>query len=110
MKHLSNRRNEGLTYFLFTVPGLMLWVLLIFVPIFMGLYYSMTDMMPLVILNKSTSFWTLTLYQYNFQTAYSIEYNLLFTVCFMSVVPILVVYIFLQKYIISGLTQGALKG
>lgn len=67
-------------------------------------------MLPLLLLNKSKSMWTLQLFQYNFKTAYSFDYNLAFASFLLSMLPIMVVYIFSQKYIIQGLTSGAVKG
>mgnify|MGYP005841473741 CR=1 FL=1 len=67
-------------------------------------------MLPLVMLNKTDNYWTLTLFQYNFRNSYTIRYNLAFTSFLASIIPVTVVYAFLQQYIISGLTKGALKG
>ncbi|PZE22854.1 carbohydrate ABC transporter permease [Paenibacillus xerothermodurans] len=66
-------------------------------------------MLPLVLLNRSPNYWTLPLFIYNFKTEYTIDYNLAFAGFFMSMLPILVLYGFMQRYIISGLTEGALK-
>jgi len=38
------------------------------------------------------------------------QWNQLFAACYLSAVPILIVYAFLQRYFISGLTAGAVKG
>lgn len=38
------------------------------------------------------------------------QWNMLFAACFLSAVPILIVYMFLQRYFVSGLTVGAVKG
>lgn len=67
-------------------------------------------MLPLLLLNKSQSSWTLQLFQYNFKTAYSFDYNLAFASFLMSLLPVMIFYIFCQKYIIRGLTSGAVKG
>ncbi|TDF95771.1 carbohydrate ABC transporter permease [Paenibacillus piri] len=66
-------------------------------------------MLPLVLLNRSQKFWTLPLFIYNFKTEYTIDYNLAFAGFFMSMLPIIALYAFMQRYIISGLTEGALK-
>lgn len=66
-------------------------------------------MLPLVTLNRSWKYWTLTLFQYNFKTEYMINYGLTFATILMSMLPILIFYAFMQKYIISGLTSGAVK-
>lgn len=67
-------------------------------------------MLPLLLLNQSKSMWTLQLFQYNFKTAYSFDYNLAFAAFLLSMLPIMIVYVFAQKYIIQGLTSGAVKG
>ena len=66
--------------------------------------------LPLVILNRDDTFWTLTLFQYNFRNSYTVEYNLAFASFFASMIPVTIAYVFLQKHIINGLTMGALKG
>ena len=66
-------------------------------------------LLPLLILNKSASNWTLPLYQYNFKSAYTFDYNLAFASFMFSIVPMIIMYICLQKNIIEGLTAGAVK-
>jgi len=66
-------------------------------------------LLPLVILYKSDKVWTLPLFQYNFRSQYTFDYNLAFASFFASIIPITILYAFMQKYIISGLTQGAIK-
>ena len=38
------------------------------------------------------------------------QWNMLFAACFLSAIPILIIYVFLQRYCVSGLTVGAVKG
>lgn len=66
-------------------------------------------LLPLLILNKSAANWTLPLYQYNFKSAYTFDYNLAFASFMFSIVPMIIMYICLQKNIIEGLTAGAVK-
>ncbi|WP_044480389.1 carbohydrate ABC transporter permease [Paenibacillus antibioticophila] len=66
-------------------------------------------LLPLLILNKSETYWTLPLFQYNFKSQYSFNYNLAFASFVMTVIPIMLVYVFFQKQIIAGLTGGAVK-
>jgi len=66
-------------------------------------------LLPLLILNKSAVNWTLPLYQYNFKSTYTFDYNLAFASFMFSIVPMIILYIFLQKNIIEGLTAGAIK-
>lgn len=67
-------------------------------------------LLPLIILNRSDKFWTIQLFQFNFQSQYFSNFNLAFASFLLSSLPIILIFIFMQKYIISGLTQGAVKG
>lgn len=66
--------------------------------------------LPLLVLNKSSKFWTLILYVYNFKTAYQTDFGLIFASFLISMLPIMVFYVCMQKQIIGGLTSGAVKG
>ena len=66
--------------------------------------------LPLIILNGSTKSWTLQLFQYNFKSQYSFDYNLAFASFIMTLLPILILYILIQKNIVAGLSAGAVKG
>lgn len=66
--------------------------------------------LPLIILNGSTKSWTLQLFQYNFKSQYSFDYNLAFASFIMTMLPILILYILIQKNIVVGLSAGAVKG
>ena len=66
-------------------------------------------MMDLLILNKNHSMWTLPLMQYNFKAEYSFNYTMAFTAYIVCMIPIVIVYALGQKYIIKGLTAGAVK-
>lgn len=74
-----------------------------------GLWIWNDFMLPLITLNRSWKNWTITLFQYNFKTEYSVDYSLTFATFCMSMLPILVFYVFMQKNIIGGLTSGAVK-
>lgn len=66
-------------------------------------------MMALLILNKSHNMWTLPLMQYNFKAEFSFNYTMAFTAYIVCMIPIVIVYALGQKYIIKGLTAGAVK-
>ena len=74
-----------------------------------GLWIWNDFMLPLITLNRSWKNWTITLFQYNFRTEYSVDYSLTFATFCMSMLPILVFYVFMQRHIIGGLTSGAVK-
>ena len=67
-------------------------------------------MLPLLILNRSQSIWTLPLFQYNFKTEYSFDYTMAFTAYLLAMLPMLLIYCMGQKYIVKGLTAGSVKG
>jgi raffinose/stachyose/melibiose transport system permease protein len=78
--------------------------------ILQGLWIWNDFMIPLIILNKQSKFWTLPLFQYNFMGEFVSKYNLVFAALVLSMLPILLLYIFMQKNIMKGLTEGAVKG
>lgn len=65
--------------------------------------------MPLLILNQQPDMWTLPLFQYNFKSQYTFDYNLAFASYLIAMLPVVIAYICAQKYIVAGLTQGAVK-
>lgn len=74
-----------------------------------GLFIWNDFMMPLLVLNKSRSFWTLPLFQYNFRSDYTVDYGAACASYLIAILPVLVLYNFMQKYIVKGLTAGAVK-
>lgn len=76
----------------------------------MGLWLWNDFFLPLLVLNKSTKYWTLTLFQYNFKSTFTVDYGLVFATFILSMLPVFLVYLILQKQIIGGLTNGAVKG
>ena len=67
-------------------------------------------MLPLLMLNKSSKFWTLILYVYNFKTAFQTDYGAIFASFLLSMLPIMIFYIVMQKQIVGGLISGSVKG
>jgi raffinose/stachyose/melibiose transport system permease protein len=74
---------------------------------FMGVWNSFV--IPLYFLNNSSK-WTLPLTVYNFFGQYSQNWNLVFADLVITALPVAIFYLIAQKYIISGLTAGAVKG
>jgi raffinose/stachyose/melibiose transport system permease protein len=75
--------------------------------VFMGVWNSF--MMPLYFLSDS-DMWPMPLTVYNFFGQYQSSWNLVFADLTMTAAPILVVYLIGQRYIIDGMTAGAVKG
>ena len=65
-------------------------------------------LMPLLLLTK-TDEQTLQLSQYIFQKQFSTDYNLAFASYILVLLPVLVLYVFCQKWIIAGVTNGSIK-
>jgi raffinose/stachyose/melibiose transport system permease protein len=63
---------------------------------------------PLTFL-KDESVRTIPLQLYNFSTQFSTEWQKLFAALTIAVMPLIILYLILQKYFIKGLTAGAVK-
>lgn len=66
-------------------------------------------MVPLFYLNKSSK-WTIPLMVYNFYGMYVRQWNYVFAMLVLTVLPVIIMYLCLQKYIVEGMTAGAVKG
>ncbi len=64
---------------------------------------------PLYFLNNSTK-WPMTLSVYNFFGMYFKDWNLVCADILLTSLPVILVYLFGQRYIVSGMTTGAVKG
>ncbi|MDD7928485.1 carbohydrate ABC transporter permease [Microbacterium thalli] len=64
--------------------------------------------MPLVVLT-SPSDRTLSLAQYVFQGQYNTDYTVAFASYLMAMAPLLIIYIFSQRWVISGVMRGSIK-
>ena len=64
--------------------------------------------MPLVVLTDPSAR-TLTLAQYVFQGQFNTDYTVAFASYLMAMAPLLIVYIFSQRWVISGVTRGSIK-
>ncbi|WEV42694.1 carbohydrate ABC transporter permease [Bifidobacterium sp. ESL0682] len=65
-------------------------------------------MMPLVVLTDPSAR-TLTLAQYVFQGTYNTDYTVAFASYLMAMAPLLIVYVFSQRWVISGVVRGSVK-
>jgi raffinose/stachyose/melibiose transport system permease protein len=64
---------------------------------------------PLYVLNRSAR-WGMIISVYNYWGTYTHQWHLICAVIVLTLLPILVIYIVSQKYIIAGMTSGAIKG
>jgi len=65
--------------------------------------------MPLYLLNSSKNI-TMPLTVYNFKGRYFSDWNLIFADLVLVALPMIVLYVFCQKYIVAGASAGAVKG
>lgn len=75
--------------------------------VFMSVWNDIT--IPLYFLTDSSD-WTMPLSVYNFYGKFSRDWNLIFADLVLTSLPVFILYLFCQKYIVSGLTAGAVKG
>ena len=64
---------------------------------------------PKLVINSKTKY-TLQLSLANFSGEYSVDWSSLLAMSVISMIPVLVVFLTLQKYIIGGMTAGGVKG
>jgi len=79
----------------------------LFVLNFMAVWNDFT--MPLYYLNNSQK-WPMTLAVYNFFVAFENSWNLVSADIMLTLLPVLVVFILGQKYIVGGVSAGSVKG
>lgn len=67
-------------------------------------------LLPLLMVNSSNETKTLVLAAYTFVGQMNTKWNYALTAMVLAVVPSIIVFIFLQKYIVDGVVAGAVKG
>ncbi|WP_329001821.1 carbohydrate ABC transporter permease [Kribbella sp. NBC_00709] len=65
---------------------------------------------PQIILGPGSGLYTVTTGVYAAVSQYSTDYTVVFPTLLLAVAPLLVIFVLLQKHVISGLTAGATKG
>lgn len=66
-------------------------------------------LLPLYYLNNSAN-WPMTLAVYNFFGQYQQDWNLVSADILLTILPVIVIYLVGQRFILSGLSSGAVKG
>ena len=66
-------------------------------------------LMPLYYLNNS-AYWPMTLAVYNFFGQFQADWSLVSADIVLTILPVIVVYLFAQRYILAGMTAGSVKG
>lgn len=94
------------TYFTIILPLLKPVTVTIFILSFIGAWND--TQIPLFF--ASGDHWALPLTVYNFYGAFEKSWNLVFADVIITILPLLIIYMIGQKYIVSGMTAGAVKG
>ena len=63
-----------------------------------------------VTFNNADEVRVLTSMIYNFTTMYGFKWNFIMAYGMIIALPILIIFVFMQKYIIEGLVSGSVKG
>lgn len=66
-------------------------------------------LLPTLVLGPAMKEYTLPLSTFKFFGTYSAQYTLVMASLIMTMTPVIILYLFLQKYIIQGVTQGSIK-
>lgn len=72
--------------------------------------WSYNDLFTQMFFLRTKDNWAITILLNNIASKEGVNYGMLFTSVTLIVIPILLVYMALQKYIIKGMTVGAVKG
>lgn len=67
-------------------------------------------LLPLLILSGEQKYKTLQLAAYGFFGQYKVEWHLAMAGVMLTIIPAVIFYLFLQKYIMKGMVAGAVKG
>lgn len=94
-------------FFIIILPLLKPVIVTAFILNFLGVWSDF--LYPLYYLND-TSNWPMTLAVYNFFGRFNSEWNLVSANILLNIIPVIVVYLLGQRYIIAGMTSGAVKG
>ncbi|WP_320129425.1 carbohydrate ABC transporter permease [uncultured Sphaerochaeta sp.] len=62
-----------------------------------------------IILLQKDTVRTLTVKQYYFFGAYSAEYGMAFAAAILSMMPVIICFLFMQRYLVAGISSGAIK-
>ena len=93
-------------FFKIIFPLLRPVIVTLIIIIFMGTWSDF--LIPLYSIGKTTM-WPMTMAIFNFFGIYVNQWNLIYATIVLNVLPILIVYLIGQKYIIAGMTAGAVK-
>jgi len=79
------------------------------ITVFVALY-TWNDFLNTLYIISDSKKWTLPFSVYNFVSQYGTQWQYVFADLLSVMLPMLIVYLFLQRYIIDGMTAGSVKG
>ncbi len=94
-------------FFIVIVPLLQPILVTAFILQFMGIW---SDFITPLYLTSKSSMWPMNLAVYNFFGKYTSEWNLIFADIVLTTLPVIIVYLLGQRYILQGITAGSVKG
>ena len=103
MEGCSNIRLFASIIFPILTPALITVTIVVMTTVwndFFGPFYLISDSRK----------WTVILKIYSFVSQYHTNWGLVFAFMVLVISPVLIIYLFLQNYIIAGLTAGSVKG
>ncbi len=95
------------TFFLIVFP--ILKPVYMTVLILNGIWIWNDFLLPILLLGKGNRIQTIPLAVSNFAGSFIKEWDLILTAVLMSMIPVVIFFIFAQKYIIRGMVEGAIK-
>jgi len=72
--------------------------------------FAWNEFQNVLFLTSGSNVWTMPMTVFNFQGLHTYNYALVCANLIVTILPVLVVYLFSQKYIMSGIMSGAVKG
>ncbi len=99
--------GQARTFFEIVIP--LLQPTLITVLILNGIWIWNDYLLPLLILGSAGAVQTIPLAVTSFVGSYLKQWDLILTSALLAMIPIIVLYLFAQKYIIKGMVEGAIK-
>ena len=66
--------------------------------------------LPALVYMLALTGWPITAGIFNFMGQYGTKWSYLTAFAVVTIIPVALIFLFMQKYIISGLTSGAVKG
>ena len=95
------------TFFRIVLP--LLQPVFVTVLVLNGLWISNDYLLPLLVLGASGSIRTIPLAVQGFNGSFVKQWNLIMVSTLLAMLPIIILYIFAQKYIVKGMVEGSIK-